>query len=139
MRTRGIWALLLAACGGSGLEGSWEGQCTIETIKGEGVYALSYAMTRDGEALGGTAVVEAPFLTEPIAGTLEGTFDRGADTSTLVATLGDEVLGFTLTHDLALDRQAETLSGPCSVQVPPEEPFDGTGTLERVGDLDEVQ
>ena len=138
MRTRWMWATWLVACGPPDLGGVWEGQCTVETAnKGEQTYGLSYTLQNDGDAVTGGASVEAPFLTEPIDGTVTGTIDSGDDAVSLVAELGDPVLNFTLRHELTLDDKADTLTGPCSVQVQDEMPFDGESELARTGDLPE--
>jgi len=140
VQTKQIWmsglAATLAACGGAGLDGRWQGQCSVDTTKGEAQYALDYGLSTEGEAIDGAATVEAPFLTEPIGGTIGGSLSRRDDRVDLVVELGDPVLNFTLRHGLTLDRDAETLSGPCSVQVQDEDPFEGTSSLSRTGDAE---
>jgi len=126
-----LWVL---GCGAD-VEGVWEGRCTVETVKGEARYELAYAIAQDGGALAGEAEVEAPFLTEPIAGILSGTV--ADDEVALTAEMGDPTLNFRITHELTLDRPAETLRGPCAVQVQEEPPFDGEASLTLAGALPE--
>ncbi len=129
-----VGTCLLVACGGTDLTGVWDGSCTVDS-KGESQYGLTYSLGQDGDALTGDAIVEAPFLTEPIGGTVTGIVDD--DEVTLTAELGDVVLGFTIEHDLTLGEAGDTLDGECSVRVQSEDPFVGTGALTRTGDLPE--
>ena len=136
---RAMWMVGLLACGRLDVSGRWEGSCTVETPKGEMTYGLDYALQSEDDVVMGNAVVEPPFLTEPIAGALSGSAEPADDRIDLVAELGDPVQNFTLTHELTYDRAAITLEGPCSVRVQQEEPFDGSATLSRTGDLAEEE
>lgn len=125
----------LTACGRADLTGVWEGSCTAETGKGPADYALVYELMGDRDEVGGDAIVQPPFLTEPITGELTGTWDRRADAVELTVELGDPAQNLTVRHELAYDRTAATMEGPCTVQAQQEAPYDGDSTLSRTGDL----
>ncbi|MEN0067708.1 MAG: hypothetical protein AAGA48_36605 [Myxococcota bacterium] len=128
---RGLWLVGLLGCANR-LDGNWQGSCVVDTKKGEGTYTLSYLVDDTRGELTGSASVLAPFLTEAIAGDLTGSVD--GDAVSLTVELGDEVLGFTLRHDLTEGSSSDSLDGPCEVQVQQEAPFAGSSTLERTDD-----
>ncbi|MBX2800243.1 MAG: hypothetical protein KTR31_21365 [Myxococcales bacterium] len=124
-----IIAWMALGCGGGSaaddVSGTWQGSCDVfaQGVEEPEHYELDYVVRgqRDG-TLTGTAVVLAPFLLEPIAGNLAGT--HGGGEASVVATLGDQTLGFELTLAGAL--QGDTLEGSCDTET-----ASGTGQLTR--------
>lgn len=116
----------LTACA-PGAAGTWTGTCEIDDAQASETYDIqALELSRDGDALAGTAIVQPDWQLEPFTGSVSG--EQAGALVTLDMRLGDVTQGFVLTADATLD--GDVIDGTCTATVA-ESALEGVFAVER--------